>query len=134
MPRKQPTTLAECNAELELAQKMILLQYAKEHRFPNPTFFVDEDVYKRQAHTRGNKHAHCHSARAKGRYAAHIHFQGKALRKAKHGPIYAAQRQQGARKRLLHCGRPSLPGSPLCAGDVYKRQAQGMPAETTALW
>ena len=22
-------------------QKMILLQYAKEHRFPNPTFFVD---------------------------------------------------------------------------------------------
>ena len=25
-------------------QKMILLQYAKEHRFPNPTFFVDEAV------------------------------------------------------------------------------------------
>ena len=23
-------------------QKMILLQYAKEHRFPNPTFFVDD--------------------------------------------------------------------------------------------
>ena len=73
-----------------------------------------------KAHTRGNKHAHCHSARAKGRYAAHIHFQGKALRKAKHGPIYAAQRQQGARKRLLHCGRPSLPGSPLCAGRLCR--------------
>ena len=25
-------------------QKMILLQYAKEHRFPNPTFFVDEGI------------------------------------------------------------------------------------------
>ena len=25
-------------------QKMILLQYAKEHRFPNPTFFVDAAV------------------------------------------------------------------------------------------
>ena len=25
-------------------QKMILLQYAKENRFPNPTFFVDEAV------------------------------------------------------------------------------------------
>ena len=25
-------------------QKMILLQYAKEHRFPNPTFFVDDAV------------------------------------------------------------------------------------------
>lgn len=25
-------------------QKMILLQYAKEHRFPNPTFFVDAPV------------------------------------------------------------------------------------------
>ena len=23
-------------------QKMILLQYAREHRFPNPTFFVDD--------------------------------------------------------------------------------------------
>ena len=25
-------------------QKMILLQYAKENHFPNPTFFVDEAV------------------------------------------------------------------------------------------
>lgn len=25
-------------------QKSILLQYAREHRFPNPTFFVDDTV------------------------------------------------------------------------------------------
>ena len=28
-------------------QKMILLQYAKEHRFPNPTFFVDDGIAAR---------------------------------------------------------------------------------------
>ena len=31
-------------------QKDILLRYAKEHRFPNPTFFVDDGYHQSKGH------------------------------------------------------------------------------------
>lgn len=41
MPRKQPTTLAECNAELELAQKQ-LQQYQNREKVLTRKLFVEE--------------------------------------------------------------------------------------------
>ena len=41
MPRKQPTTLAECNAELELAQKQ-LRQYQNREKVLTRKLFVEE--------------------------------------------------------------------------------------------
>ena len=55
-----------------------------------------------QAHSCRHQQAHGHSAHAEGRHKAHIRFQGKALCKAKHGPIHAAQRQQHPCQRAGH--------------------------------